>query len=379
MGRAASLLRDERYVEAQKLQQGVIAGLERLLATLSTEEWKAELERLKEFQKRLDALIERQGRLIESAQKAAADELKAAAGDQQGVQKETDALAREASAARGDSPASRSLGQASRSMGAAAQGLAQGAREQSLRHQEDAQEALKAARREIQRQVRELLEMRQRETLLRLIVALQDMLTLQQSVRGETAEADKRLAGLRTVPREEALLIGELARRERRVGAIAGEALALLEEDGTAPVAAGALQAAGADVESAARLLDDLRAGAATQGVQRDVEEQIAALLDAFRQEQKQRVQDPQSALREAERRPDGKPPLVPLLVELKLMRNMQAALNGQTAKLDGMRTQAGALSPEASEQLERVAARQGALAAMAFQLHGLLSEGEKR
>lgn len=364
MARIGSLLGQERYAEAAWLQQEVLEDLDRLAGWLNAGQWAGELTRLREALSRLEALARRESdavrrtrELSRLAAEGPSQAHAAAAENQRMIRSHADDLHVELRGGPGADHLAGSLGL----MAQAERALRTGADADALAAQLEAGRHLVAAAAEVQRAISRLEAQRRAETRLRLREILRGMLEGQQAILAETKEVD-RLVGHQPRPsRAQLLRIAALARREEGLLDAADEALALLEADGTSVALPAALKAVKADIAACAQLLQEGRTGALVQGLQEHVVAILAALIEALRTPEADR-------LRKLGERPPtkkgkgGAEALVEVVEELKVMRAMQVSLNRQTARADDLRGQSAELTDEVRAEIRRLAQRQGGI-----------------
>lgn len=356
MGVAVRMLEEERYGEAEEVQQEVLNNLRTLLDALSVQQWRTELARLEEHLRILDDLIGRQQHAAEDG--AGRGDLEEARREQQGILRDTEALLSQMQDGRTgrSGPGSENVGKARDPMARAVGSLEKGDRTEAAGRQREALNALEAARQELRDAMADLKRARQRELLARLEKMFREMLASQHVILADTVDADRALAGLADIDREQKMQVHALAVRERELLSVAHEAKVLLEEDGTSVALPSAVDALKAHIERAAGRLDKLDVGKVTQAIERDVEDTLKALIAALRATRDRRANDPQDAARQQREGRKGMPSLVSVLQELKVLRALQGMLNQRTERLDAWR-EAGEL-PQELEGLRQGQAR---------------------
>jgi hypothetical protein len=376
MAAIRDLMEQNRYGEAAPVEREVLADLERLVASLSAEQWADELARLRAAEARLAGLLAKEsaaaartGELARAAGPGAAGPSQAdaaAAGEQQIIRGEGDALYADL---RGG-PGAAELSGALKSMSAAEDALGRAARADAMKSQEEASAGLQAALDAVRQAVQKLEARRRAEVRLRLLQMLEQMLKAQQAARAETARLDALMAP-GSVPRAVRLALADLAIRQESLDVSADEAMALLKEDPTALALPLALAQVKADVVDCAELLRVGTTGAPAQMLQEEVEAQLQAMIEALRPEEV----GPSPAPPEARKgRPSAAAP-VDVVLELKVLRSMEVALQRRTAALDSTRG-AGAGPPAGfAGQAAQLAERQGRIGAALGQLQSTLKE----
>jgi hypothetical protein len=234
--------------------------------------------------------------------------------------------------------------------------LRESQRDQAREEQDQAIRELEEAKAELERILRQLREEELTQMLALLEPRLRRMLTQQTRVY----EATKRLAPFADQPdRDIAIEAAGLARQEREIVLEADRALMLLREEASAVAFPEALAQAREDMDDVSTRLAAAKVDSITVGTEEDIlaalEEMIAALKEAERKLQEQRMNPPGNIQM-------GDPqdqPLVEKLQELKMIRALQLRVNRRTAEYTEKISGEEASDPDLIEAIARLAERQ--------------------
>ncbi|HUQ72056.1 MAG TPA: hypothetical protein VM165_21180 [Planctomycetaceae bacterium] len=226
------------------------------------------------------------------------------------------------------------LGGACQSMASAAQSLKKNSPNSAQKQQQQAQEELKKAQAELEKRLEELGEKMRDETIVRLEDIFRDMLARQQAATTETARLDveRNAQDGGELRRGDRVTLRRLSEEENSLADRAGEALRLIEEDGSSisfPIVVADLRG---NLAHIAGLLDRQATGKETQRRQQEAEQTLAELLEALEVAKKNGG---------GEGKPGNgqcKPCLLPNTAELKLLRALQVRVNRQTKAFDDQR-----------------------------------------
>jgi hypothetical protein len=243
----------------------------------------------------------------------------------------------------------------------AERGLESGAGQKASDSAEEARRYLEQARQDLERERRRYEELRQEEVLFRLVEDLKEFRKEQQRVREETAKIDDASAG-GPLARAQRRALRTLSGDESRLKARVDERVKVLREEGS-PAFGTSLEAVGVDMAEVARMLEDEQHGRAVLGLADEVSHQLTQLVQAFEDELKTRKDRPKGG--EEPQGGGGRMPLVPPIVEIKLLRRLQMELNAKVETFwqqnPGVRE--GGLDDRQRRTLERLYNRQGKIA----------------
>ena len=196
--------------------------------------------------------------------------------------------------------------------------------------QERAVEELETARAELEEILRQLRE----EEVTRLLVQLETRLRgMLKAERGVLTDAERLAAAAAPSDRERQLEAAGLGREQAAITAEAGTALVLLRDDGSAVAIPQALEQVHEDSGQAAGRLARGDTGRDTVGLLGEIVtglEEMLAAVERARADQQDAAAKPGGG-RSGEA---GEQPLVDKLAELKMLRSLQARVNGRTQRL---------------------------------------------
>jgi hypothetical protein len=189
------------------------------------------------------------------------------------------------------------------------------------------------------------------------------MLSEQRLVTRDTRSLDLKLRALQAgssapveIDRKDRQVSEALATRENGVARLADDVLDLLSEDGTTLVFPGVVGEIKDDIVNVAGLLSRIQTGERTQYIQSQIEKALEEILKAI--EMAQRSPPPPNPSQGRQSR-SGAGPLLPLSVELKLVRTLQLRVNERTQNFDLQRKPDAALDAEDKLQLGAVSKKQ--------------------
>lgn len=256
------------------------------------------------------------------------------------------------------------LGGACQAMKSAAQSLMKNSPGPAQKQQQQATEELKKAQAELEKRLEELGEKMRDETIVRLEDIFRDMLSRQQAATAETVRLDteRNAQDGGELRRGDRVTLKRLSDEERALADRAGEALKLLEVDGSSisfPLVVADLRG---NLTHVAGLLDRQATGKETQRRQQEIEQTLAELLEALEVAKKSGS---------GQGKPGNgncKPCLLPDTAELKLLRALQVRVNRQTKSFDEQRP-AGDLLDLQRTEVERITRLQRDLVQMVGQI----------
>jgi hypothetical protein len=211
-------------------------------------------------------------------------------------------------------------------------------------HQQQALESLQFARRDLQNEIQRLLDELSGEVRGRVIDTLKRMLEQQTAVREQTQSLGPKAA---EGSRQAVASIVALAEREGKIIALADEIITLVEETEFGVALPAALRAVRDEMSSVQSRLKEADASDAVVALQKQIEEDLSALLDAMKRmlsTRKPQSSDPGNLqVRERE--------LNRLVAELKMVRLLQLRVNKETVGVDGKRPMPPAEVPAGVKQ----------------------------
>ena len=205
-----------------------------------------------------------------------------------------------------------------------------GSSEKAQKSAEEARRYLEQAKQDLARERRRYEELRQEELIFRLVEDLKEFQKEQERVRDAVKALDEAASG-RNLTRPERRSLKTLSADETKLRGRVDERVKALEKEGS-PAFGTALEGASVDMAEIARLLEDEKRDRLVSGLCEEVIHQLADLVAAFEEEIKRR-EEPQGQGQkppEGQEPQGGRQPLVPPIVEIKLLRRLQLDLNGK-------------------------------------------------
>jgi hypothetical protein len=244
--------------------------------------------------------------------------------------------------------------------------MEQGEAAKAEKSAEEARKYLEQMKEQLENEKRRYQSLQQEELLIRLLRDLKEARTKQAALRKQTAELVEEAERLRT----QGARLSRARRKELLVMSAAQDALAttlaerleaVQQEKSTA--FAAVLEEVVQDMQESARMLkqpDDV--GQLLLGIQDEVIHRIDDLVGGFEDELERRQQESQG--QPPEKGKPGKPPLVPMIVELKLLRRQQQDLNVKVQRFWERNPAVGhgEISPDHARLIERLYHQQGRL-----------------
>ncbi|MGE0142501.1 MAG: hypothetical protein AB7I19_04500 [Planctomycetota bacterium] len=224
--------------------------------------------------------------------------------------------------------------------------------------QQDAQEKLEQAKKELEDALTQLRQQLADEVLRALEERFGQMLEKQRELSARTKSAD-RLAGAAVtadgqVPAEVRTRSTAIGRGEHELSGEAGDALKLLQEEGTSAAFPLLVEMLRDDLTQVGTWLDGARTGSATQSLQADIEQTLKDLIDALRRQIEMNEATGQCGMC------NGQPALVPFSAELKLIMIKQKRVNKSTSEFDQTVPEASRETDAAKARAEQLSRQQG-------------------
>lgn len=230
-------------------------------------------------------------------------------------------------------------------------------REGAVESQREALKQLEQAKAELERVLRQLREEEMERTLTMLAARFRKMLDAQMKIYDGTVRLDKVAEADRD--HDDEIEAARLSREESILVREADRALVLLKEEGSSMAFPETVSLMRDDMQQVATRLSEIKVGALTQQLEKDIiealEETIAALDKAIKDLEKKKTPPGQSP-------PPGQPsdpPLVDKLAELKMIRALQMRINRRTLRYDEIIEGDQAETPELLEALQKLSERQ--------------------
>ena len=246
---------------------------------------------------------------------------------------------------------------AQKNMQEAQQKLEEARREGAAEQQEEAIRELEQAKADLERILRQLREEEQERTLALLEARFRRMLELQLEVYEGTLRLDQ--VPEKSRDHDEEIEAGRLSRQEAAIVREADRAIEILLAEGTSVAFPEATQQIREDMQDVADRLAKVQVGEITQMIEEDIiaqlEEAIEALQKAMEELEKNKTPPGQSP-------PPGEPqepPLVDMLEEVKMIRALQMRVNRRTSRYAEMVGGDQADQPQVLAALRGLADRQ--------------------
>lgn len=199
--------------------------------------------------------------------------------------------------------------------------------------QQDAADQLEEAKKALEDALAQLRQQLQDEVLRALEERFGAMLEKQKELSARTKAADRLAQNAVTAsgapPAQVVTRATEIANGEHFLAAEAGDALKLLEEEGTSAAFPAVVELLREDLTRVAGRLEQTKTGRLTQELQADIEETLKDLIDALRRQIEMNQGQGGSCMC------NGQPVLVPMSAELKLVMIKQKHVNRKTSEFD--------------------------------------------
>lgn len=260
-------------------------------------------------------------------------------------------------------PGAQNVQQAGKHMNDAAQDLEKNEPADAAKDEEKAIDELEKALDELQQALDQLRQEQQEEILRSLETRFRAMLARQLTINTGTETLDDKGKDLWT--HADHLALAELAQDEKGLVKEAGEALHVLEEEGTTIVFPQIVEQMQEDMQEVADRLGESDTGADTQRVEADIVTTLEELIEAVKQ-----LQDNPGGGGGGGGGGGSPPPLLPNSAELKLLRSCQQRVNKQTVACHAAWVEESKRTPRLEAKLDRVGERQRQLAEMARKMN---------
>ena len=207
--------------------------------------------------------------------------------------------------------------------------------------------------RQLEEEERQYQELRQEELLFKITEEVTGMLESHRVQMEATVEIEdaRRSAGRERASRADRLRLRNISREEEAIAQRAGTVVEAILEEG-ARVFAEVLENAQTDLSEVSRRLGEgggYRSGEGVQALQGEIEDALVLLLESLKNELERRQSESMPA---GTPPPDGSPPLVPDVAELKVLRTLEVGILRSIEELT-------ALHPELSgEEVDRMLLR---------------------
>ena len=222
--------------------------------------------------------------------------------------------------------------------------------------QQDALENLEEAKQKLEDALAQLRRQLQDEVLRALEERFAAMLAAQKELSARTVATDRLSSESLTVDGSLSSALvercRELAGGELELASEAGDALKLLEEEGTTAVFPELVEELESDLQTVGGRLAEPKTGPVTQMMQTEIEDTLETLLGALRRT----IEENEGGSGEC----DGEPPLVPRSAELKLILALQKRVHENTVSYDTTVSEDTRVTEDAQAAAAEVARKQG-------------------
>jgi hypothetical protein len=223
--------------------------------------------------------------------------------------------------------------------------------------QEEALRELQLAKSQLEEILRQLREEEIERTLAMLEGRFRKMLQMQEEVYEGTARLDNVPSAERTHNHE--IEAGRLSNKESQIVVEIDKALLLLREDGGAVAFLEASEQIRDDMRNVVERLARAKVGKLTQNVEEDIMAAIKEMLEALKKAQKDADNRKKMPPQPAQSGPQGDPPLVDVLAELKMVRALQMRVNTRTVRYSKLIEGEQAENADLIEALKQLAERE--------------------
>lgn len=229
-------------------------------------------------------------------------------------------------------PGKEQLQKAQEQMQQALEAMQEQQRDQALKNEDQALQELREAEEKLEEQLRQLREEEKEMMLASLEARFQRLLIVQTQIHESTIS-------LAEVPRDQWLDLAfarcrEVAQEQTELARECAGTVALLQEDGTSSAILLAVEDIEADMNSAGEWLRDSDVSELTQSVQQDVIDALKQLVEVMQKEM-QDLQQQQQPSPQQQGPNSQQSPLVELIAEIKVLRNLQLQVNQRTERVD--------------------------------------------
>lgn len=293
--------------------------------------------------------------------------------EQEELARLTKDLAKKSKAASQDSSASESaegLEQASGDMEQAAEELDQNAPEEAKKEQEEALAKLKQARQELEEEEEKLAQLKREQEMLNLIQALSTLKEAEEKVLADTVKANsgREANESRRQRARVTQAVEPISKRQDELATEVDELNGKLKAE-LARVFTFVLKNVSSDMRQARDLLKELDTGSYTQFLQKEISSDLERLLVALKEELEKPEPEPSS---EQGQQPSGEkqPRLLPPVAEIRMLRDMQVAVNKGTRDLEDIRKASlDGVSDSWKKALDRLLQKQGSVSGMTIEI----------
>lgn len=170
---------------------------------------------------------------------------------------------------------------------------------------------------------------------------------------------------LAAVPQKEWLELSygrcrELAQQQTELARECAQTVLLIREDGTSSAILLAVEDIESDMNSVADWMQQSNVSELTVSVQRDILESLKQLIETMQREMQQMQDQQQQDQQQQNQQQQQQSPLVDLIAEIRVLKNLQLQVNRRTKQVDGLLDGAeGAERVALQKQVSELAVRQ--------------------
>ncbi|MCH7727115.1 MAG: hypothetical protein IH991_11635 [Planctomycetes bacterium] len=259
-----------------------------------------------------------------------------------------------------ENPVRKRIQAAEKKMREAKRKLEEAKRKESIADQQKAQDELEQAKKELEEILRQLREKEVERMLAMLQARFEEMLKRETAVYEATLLLDKQPADRRNS--EFNIQAGRQAFEQRSIAEFADRTFNMLVEEGSSIAFPETVKQMAADMKQVAERLARVKVGPLTQEIEEEIIETLEYLIEALEEEQNMNEENPPGP--PPPPGPNGEPPLVDQLAELKMIRGLQERVYKRHTRysrlLDDPEDIIGQVeAPELKQALDRLSQRQ--------------------
>ncbi len=263
-------------------------------------------------------------------------------------------------------PGREQLERAREEMEKALEQLKQQEREKALENEDAALDELQEAAEQLEEMLKQLREEEKEMLLASLEARFQRMLAVETQIKEGTDV-------LAATPQKDWLdqyyaQCRDLAQQQSSIAAECSQTVNLLKEDGTSVSILMAVEDIESDMNSVSGWLQESKVGELTQSAQTDIIESLKQLIETTQKEMQEMKEQQQQ--QQQQQQQGQTEPLVELMAEIRMLRNLQLQVNRRTKQVDGLMKSAAAEDvPALQKQVQDLAVRQRRLIESAKEL----------
>ena len=340
----------------------------------ATGDQKKAIEQLEKKQTEIAQLRKKMEELAKGPSKKQAEEQKKLSEDTAETAKKMDAT----SDSKNQTPGQDKVQSAQKNQQGASDSLSQDKSPDANKQQKKAIEELELAKQDLQKAIDDQKDKQQAEQLAKIDALLSAVLKRQQVVSKDTKDTYGKGKNDQ-YERPEALKLAELSNEEGKINEEVEKVHAMLTKDGSTAVFPVVIAKVQTDLTSVQKMLGGKQAGALTQQVQSEIENNLLSLVDAIRKTlaDLRRKQQGGNGPGQGQGQGGGKQPLVPPIAELKILLQYQKNVNETTQLVDKLAEASGQKDAHAG-QTKALSQEQASVRELTQKLIDKMNEQEK-